>query len=261
MSEPAINSEVVRREWPLSLGVNIDHIATLRQARYALDGESENCEPDVLLAAATCLRAGASGITVHLRGDRRHMQDRDIFRLRSELEMKMNLEMGNTAEMVEIALGVRPEEVCLVPENREEVTTEGGLEVAGQMGVLRRTVERLQGSGILVSLFIEPELGQIAAAGELGVAMVELHTGAFSNARGGALVAERERLERGAKFAADLGMRVNAGHGINYRNVGMVRGIGEIRELNIGHAIISRAVVVGLEVAVGEMLGLMRGEG
>src|SRR5437868_9752654 len=166
----------------LRLGVNIDHVATLRQARYATMPESKNAEPDPLVAARVCERAGASGIVAHLRSDRRHIQERDIERLRENIMTKLNLEMGNTAEIVDVALRIKPEEVCLVPENREEITTEGGLDVISQRKELEPTVRRLQLAGIRVSLFIDPALEQVDVAAELGVEMVELHTGTLANA-------------------------------------------------------------------------------
>ena len=244
----------------LSLGVNIDHIATLRQARYAADPESPLCEPDLLAAAAASERAGASGITIHLRADRRHIQDRDVFRLRESITTKLNLEMGNTAEILAIALRVRPEEVCFVPENRAEVTTEGGLDAAGQAVALAPAVARLHAAGIRVSLFLEPDARQIAAARQLGVAMVELHTGAFANATGPAQTAELRRLHHAAEHAHRLGLQVNAGHGINYTNIRDLRTLPHLAELNIGHAIIARALVVGMERAVAEMLAGMKGD-
>ena len=241
------------------LGVNIDHIATLRQARYATDPLSENCEPDLLLAASACERAGASGITIHLRADRRHIQDRDVFRLRESIITKLNLEMGNTPEILDIALQVLPEDVCLVPENRQEITTEGGLDAAGQMRALAPTVARLQKAGIRVSLFIEPDPRQIEAAHQLGVEMIELHTGAFANATGLARRDETQRLLLAATHAHGLGLQVNAGHGINYVNIREIVKIPHLVELNIGHSIVSRALTTGLESAVAEMLALMGG--
>ena len=241
------------------LGVNIDHIATIRQARYAADPLSPNCEPDLLLAASACERAGASGITIHLRADRRHIQDRDVFRLRESIITKLNLEMGNTPEILDIALHVLPEDVCLVPENRKEITTEGGLDAAGQMRALAPTVARLQKAGIRVSLFIEPDPQQIEAAHQLGVEMIELHTGAFANATGPAHCEETQRLIVAATHAHGLGLQVNAGHGINYVNIREIVKIPHLVELNIGHAIVSHALTTGLESAVAEMLALMGG--
>ena len=243
----------------LRLGVNIDHIATLRQARYPGMLDSPNCEPDVVAAAAICERAGATGITTHLRADRRHIQDADVYRLRESLQTKLNLEMGNTPEIVEIALKVKPADVCLVPENRREVTTEGGLDAAGQLEALRSTVARLNAVGTHVSLFIEPARAQIDAAVELRAHSVELHTGAFANTQGEAHAAELARIRDAAAYAHGLGLQVNAGHGINYVNIAEIREVPFLRELNIGHTIVSRAIFVGLETAVKELIAAMRG--
>jgi len=243
----------------LRLGVNIDHIATLRQARYTGMLDSHNCEPDMIAAAAACERAGAQGITVHLRADRRHAQDEDIFRLRKSLKTKLNLEMGNTPEILEIALRVRPEDVCLVPENRREVTTEGGLDAASQFDALVPTVAKLKAAGIHISLFIEPNDKQIDAAVALGVEAVELHTGAFANTLGEAHTRELERIRSAAAYAHERGLQVNAGHGINYTNIAEIREVPHLSELNIGHTIVSRALFVGLENAVAELIAAMRG--
>ncbi len=244
----------------MKLGVNIDHVATLRQARYAFSLESPNAEPDLVAAASACERAGCHGITIHLRADRRHIQDRDVTRLRASINTKLNLEMGNTPEILDIALRILPEEVCLVPENRAEITTEGGLDAVGQIKPLTPTVERLQKAGIRVSLFIEPEADQIEAARQLGAEMIELHTGAFANATGKALDREVLRLRTAAEHADRFGIQVNAGHGINYQNIALIRKIPHLAELNIGHAIISRAVFTGLERATADMLAAMAGE-
>ena len=239
----------------LHLGVNIDHIATLRQARYATMPESKNAEPDAIAAAAICERAGASGIVAHLRADRRHIQDRDIDRLRQNLMTKLNLEMGNTPEIVDAALRVIPDEVCLVPEKREEVTTEGGLDVIANQRELETTVKRLHAAGIRVSLFVDPDLRQIDAAGELGVEMVELHTGKLANAFTEKIEKQEvENLQAAARCAHELKLQVNAGHGINYTNIASVKRVPHLTELNIGHSIVSRAIFVGLENAVREML-------
>ncbi len=240
----------------MKLGVNIDHVATLRQARYAANIDAHNAEPDLLSAAAVCERAGAHGITIHLRADRRHIQDADVFRLRERIETKLNLEMGNTPAILEIALGVKPDEVCLVPENRQEITTEGGLDVAGQFDVLRPTVERLHGAGIRVSMFIEPSRAQIEASHRLGAEMVELHTGAFANATA-EQQSELTRIHDASIFAHGLGLQVNAGHGINYTNIALIRTVPHLVELNIGHSIVARAVFAGLHGAVREMLAAM----
>lgn len=242
----------------LRLGVNIDHVATLRQARYAGALGTPNCEPDLVAAASLCERAGAHSITVHLRADRRHVQDQDITRLRQSLNTKLNLEMGNTREILEFALQILPEDVCLVPENRKEVTTEGGLDAVSQVKALQPTVKRLQSAGIRVSLFIEPDAKQMDAAVHLGAEVVELHTGAFANAVGEAQLAELERIRGAADYAQKRGLQVNAGHGINYTNIALIREVPHLEELNIGHSIVSRAVFVGLEAAVGEMLAAMR---
>ena len=239
----------------LRLGVNIDHVATLRQARYATMPESKNVEPDVIAAAAICERAGASGIVAHLREDRRHMQDRDIQRLRDNVMTKLNLEMGNTPEIVDVALRILPDEVCLVPEKREELTTEGGLDVVALRKELEPTVKRLQTAGIRVSLFIDPTLEQVDAASELGVEMIELHTGKLANAFAEKIEREEvENLQAAARAAAELKLQVNAGHGINYTNVELIHKIPHLTDLNIGHSIIARAMFVGLQNAVREML-------
>jgi pyridoxine 5-phosphate synthase len=243
----------------VKLGVNIDHVATLRQARYADMTDSPNAEPDILEAASACERAGASGITVHLRVDRRHIQDRDVFRLRESVITKLNLEMGNTPEIVETALRVLPDDVCLVPESRQEITTEGGLNVTKHLKSLKQTVQRLHSAGIRVSMFIEPDATQIEASRELGADAVELHTGAFANLPPEIKQDEVDRLEAAALFAKEKGLLVNAGHGINYSNVRLLTPIPYWNEFNIGHSIVSRAVSVGLENAVRQMLELLRG--
>lgn len=241
----------------LTLGVNIDHVATLRQARYALAPDSSNAEPDLVAAALICEAAGAQSITVHLRADRRHLQDRDLARLRERIRTKLNLELGNTAEIVEIALATRPEDVCLVPENRQEITTEGGLDAHSLRDSLAPTVDRLNAGGIKVSLFIDPDEAQVRAAAELRAPVIELHTGAFANAAGDEQLNELRRLELAADLARELGLQVNAGHGLNYRNVTALSSVRGLRELNIGHSIVSRAVFVGLETATREMLDLL----
>ncbi len=240
-----------------SLGVNIDHVATLRQARYRETPQSPNAEPDPVAAALVAEKAGAVGITAHLREDRRHIQDRDIFELRERITTKLNLEMGLSEDIVQIALRVKPHDVCLVPENRQEVTTEGGLDCAGQVGRLRVVVTRLQEAGARVSLFIDPEEHQLRAAAELRAEFVELHTGAYANALGAERERELEKLRQGAQLALDLGLRVNAGHGLNYENTAAILALPGLEELNIGHSIISRAVSVGLHQAVAEMRRLV----
>jgi len=242
----------------LRLGVNVDHIATLRQVRYAGMPDSKNAEPDPVAAAGVCERAGAHGIVAHLRSDRRHMQDRDIDRLRQNIMTKLNLEMSNTPEIVDVALRIVPDEVCLVPEKREEVTTEGGLDVVTNRKELEPTIKRLQTSGIRVSLFVDPTLEQIDVAHELGVEMVELHTGKLANAFSEKIEKqELENLQAAAKAAHELKLQVNAGHGINYTNIALIHKIPHLTELNIGHSIVSRAMFVGIENAIKEMLSAM----
>ena len=242
----------------LRLGVNIDHVATLRQARYATMPESKNAEPDPIVAASICERAGAGGIVAHLRADRRHIQDRDIERLRQNIMTKLNLEMGNTEEIIDVALRIVPDEVCLVPEKREEVTTEGGLDVVAHRKGLENTIKRLHAGGIRVSLFIDPTLGQVDAAAELGVEMVELHTGKLANAFTEKIQKEElELLRAAARAASESHLQVNAGHGINYKNIALIHQIPNLTELNIGHSIMSRAISVGLAAAVKEMLAAM----
>ena len=238
---------------PLRLGVNIDHAATLRQARYARDPESMLVEPDPVEAALIAEKSGADGITAHLREDRRHIQDRDIFRLKESLKTKLNLEMGNAPEIVAIALKVKPHDACLVPENRNEVTTEGGLDCLTHRAALTDTITKLHGAGTVVSLFIDPDPDQIKAAADLKAEYIEFHTGAFANATGGARAQELKRLIEGAKLAHTLGLRINAGHGLNYTNVRELFAVPHLEELNIGHAIISRALITGLAVAIAEM--------
>jgi pyridoxine 5-phosphate synthase len=243
----------------LRLGVNIDHVATLRQARYSTMPESKNAEPDPVAIAGICERTGAHGITAHLRADRRHIQPRDIERLRETLVTKLNLEMGNAAEIIDVALRIAPDEVCLVPEKREEVTTEGGLDLITHQAELAPTMKRLHAAGIRVSMFVDPLREQIDTAVELGAEMVELHTGKLANAFTEKIeAAELERLIDCAKYAAGLNLQVNAGHGINYRNIALVHRIPHLTELNIGHAIVSRAILVGFETAVREMLNAMK---
>ena len=241
---------------PLRLGVNIDHAATLRQARYARDPESILVEPDPVAAALIAEKAGANGITAHLREDRRHIQDRDILRLKELLQTKLNLEMGNAPEIVAIALQVRAHDACLVPENRNEVTTEGGLDCLTHYAALNETIRQLHAVGTVVSLFIDPDPDQIQAARDLKAEYIELHTGAFANATGDTRAQELKRLIESAKLAHQLGLRVNAGHGLNYQNVRELFAVPHLEELNIGHAIISRALTTGLATAVKEMKAL-----
>ena len=240
----------------LKLGVNIDHVATLREARYR--GQLEG-EPDPVVAAQTSEAAGAQGITAHLREDRRHILDRDIWRLREVVKTRLNLEMANVPSIVTIALNLKPDIICLVPEHRMEVTTEGGLDVVANEIKLAETCRQMRDAGIEVSLFIDPEERQIEASARLGCEFIELHTGQFAAEFAQAAGRERalERLIAAARQAHGLGMRVNAGHGLNYHNVTALHRVPHLVELNIGHSIISRAVTVGLSTAVTEMLRLM----
>jgi pyridoxine 5-phosphate synthase len=244
---------------PLLLGVNVDHVATLRQARYAKMPGSHNEEPSLLAAALLAEESGAHSITIHLREDRRHIQDRDVFACREHLRTKLNLEMGNAAEIVAIAEKVRPDFACLVPEKREEVTTEGGLDVVGGFAALQATVRRLQAVGTRVSMFIDPVAEQIEASARLGAEMVELHTGTYANTTGEDRTAELNRLVAGAKQAHQLGLQVNAGHGITTANLAGLFALPHLTELNIGHHIISRSVFIGLPGAIREMLAVMAG--
>lgn len=241
----------------LKLGVNIDHVATLREARYR---GRELGEPDPVQAARISESAGAHGITAHLREDRRHMQDRDIYQLREVVTTRLNLEMTNTPEIVAVALRVKPDIVCLVPERRQEVTTEGGLDASGQETSLAGLCRKMNGAGIDVSLFIAPDPIQVEAAARIGSQFIELHTGAFAEHFGDPSLRERElrRLIDAANQAHSLGLRVNAGHGLNYENLGELCRVPHLVELNIGHSIVSRAVFTGLAVAVKDMLALMQ---
>ena len=243
---------------PLKLGVNIDHVATLREARYR--GRPSG-EPDPTEAALICEAAGAHGITAHLREDRRHIQDRDVLELRRRIKTRLNLEMANVPAIVDLALRLKPDIVCIVPERRQEVTTEGGLDAAGDESALKETRRRMNEAGIDVSLFIGPEVAQVEAAARIGAQFIELHTGAYAEQfdRPPQRQAELDRLARAAGLARKLGVKVNAGHGLNCRNVPSLQVVPHLVELNIGHSIISRAVVVGLESAVKEMLKAMEG--
>jgi len=240
----------------LKLGVNIDHVATVREARYKGRGWGE---PNPVAAALECEAAGAHGITAHLREDRRHIQDRDVWKLREVIKTRLNLEMANSPEIIAIALKLKPDIVCLVPERRQEVTTEGGLDVAGSVAALTETRKKMNDAGIEVSLFITPESKQIDASAKTGSQFVELHTGQFAEEflehhKSGA---ELERLIAGAKQADSLGLKVNAGHGLNYENLPQLHQVPHLVELNIGHSIVSRAMSVGISTAVKEMLRLM----
>ncbi len=237
----------------LLLGVNIDHVATLRQARYAMNQDAPIVEPSILQAALEAQTGGADSITIHVREDRRHMQSEDAFLLKSELDLPINLEMANTSEMLALALQLEPTFVCIVPESREEVTTEGGLDVAGHLDELREPIRELQAAGVKVSLFIDPEEAQIQAAAELKSNMIELHTGAFALQVGDLREVELNRLIKGAEQAHRLGLQVNAGHGIHHENISDIFKVPHLKELNIGHSLISRAVFVGLRESVNEM--------
>ncbi len=263
----------------LKLGVNIDHVATVREARYR--GRVTG-EPDPVAAALQCEAAGAHGITAHLREDRRHIQDRDVWKLREVIKTRLNLEMANAPEIVTIALKLKPEIVCLVPERRQEVTTEGGLDVVGQLAAITETRKRMNDAGIEVSLFIGPDAAQVAASASAGAQFIELHTGTFAEQfvvpalagseapcaagdrlkpglQAGAVERELNRLIAAAKQAHALGLRVNAGHGLNYENLAPLHRVPHLVELNIGHSIVSRAVFTGLTQAVKEMLVAMAG--
>ena len=246
----------------LKLGVNIDHVATIREARYRGLGHGE---PDPVAAALICEAAGAQGITAHLREDRRHIQDRDVWRLREVIQTRLNLEMANTPEMVGIALKLKPDIICIVPEHRLEVTTEGGLDVVAAEVSLTETCKKMHDAGIEVSLFIGPDARQIEASARTGSQFIELHTGQFAEKFTAAeLVAETpgfelQRLVDAARLAHSLGLQVNAGHGLNYENLPVLFAVPHLVELNIGHSIVSRAITDGLGASVKEMLKLMAG--
>jgi pyridoxine 5-phosphate synthase len=243
----------------IELGVNIDHVATLRQARRTY-------EPDPVWAAVEAHLGGADGITVHLREDRRHIQDNDVRRLRELTHIKLNLEMAATDEMVGIACELKPEMAMLVPEGREEITTEGGLDILGKEARLRSVVERLSQAGIVTSVFIDPDLAQVDAAARIGARVCEVHSGPYAHAfyqrgrdaEGVAVRAELDKIRAAGQAIRERGMRFNAGHALNYFNVQPVAALAGVRELHIGHAIVSRAVFVGMREAVGEMKRLMR---
>lgn len=235
----------------IELGVNIDHVATLRNAR----GTSY---PDPLRAALLAEDAGADAITLHLREDRRHIRDADVEAIRPQLRTRMNLEAAVTREMIDFACRIRPQDVCLVPERRHEVTTEGGLDVVKYFAEVQAAVRQLQGEGIRVSLFIDPDAGQIAAAAEAGAPVIELHTGRYANAESDASQrAELERVRHGVEEGIRRGLKVNAGHGLHYTNVQAIAAITDIAELNIGHAVVAQAVFTGWENAVREMKAIM----
>jgi len=235
----------------MKLGVNIDHIATVRQARGGVD-------PSPFLAALQAQAGGADGITVHLREDRRHIQDHDVTDVQKVIRITLNLEMSLNPDIVKIALKVSPEKVCLVPEKRRELTTEGGLDVCASAKLLKRLMPEFHRRKIEVSLFIDPSEKQIRAASHVHADTIEIHTGAYANTSGVQQRREWMRIKRAAQLAAQLGLQVNAGHGLNYENVGKIAAIPEIKELNIGHAIVSRALFIGLKAAVREMKQAMR---
>ena len=241
----------------LKLGVNIDHVATLREARYRGRGEGE---PDPVEAARICEAAGCHGITAHLREDRRHIQDRDVWQLREVVKTRLNLEMANAPEIIDIALKLEPDIVCIVPERRLEVTTEGGLDVVTAEKALTETCRRMNAAGIEVSLFIAPDEKQIAASARTGSQFIELHTGTFAEHFVDETQREKEvqRLIAGARQAHALGLKVNAGHGLNLANLPTLFRVPHLVELNIGHSIVSRAVFIGMDAAVREMLAAMR---
>ncbi len=241
----------------LKLGVNIDHVATIREARYR--GQSTG-EPDPVAAALACEAAGAHGITAHLREDRRHILDRDVRRLRDSIRTRLNLEMANTPEIVAIALALKPDIVCLVPEKRQELTTEGGLDVLGHEAALKETCAKCADAGIEVSLFIDADLPQIEAAARTGAGFIELHTGAYAEHfhHKDRRNEELGRLSGASRLAKQLGLRVNAGHGLNYENLPVLHVVPHLEELNIGHSIVSRAVFTGISRAVTDMLALMK---
>jgi len=243
----------------VKLGVNIDHVATLREARYRGRGRGE---PDVIQAARECEAAGAHGITAHLREDRRHIQDRDAWKLREVITTRLNLEMANAPEIIDIALRLKPDIVCIVPEHRQEVTTEGGLDVATHWQALAETRRRLNDGNIEVSLFITPDPQQVEASARVGAQSVELHTGAFAerfHESAQAREQELQRLIRAARQAHGLGLKVNAGHGLNYENLPVLHRVPHLVELNIGHSIVSRALFTGLGAAVKDLLALLAG--
>jgi len=232
---------------PIRLGVNVDHVATVRNARGG-------AHPDPVAAAEAAVQAGADGITIHLREDRRHIRDDDVRRIRNAVSVPLNFEMAASSEMVEIARAVRPHACCVVPERRAEITTEGGLNAAGQIDALRPVIASLRGVGIRVSLFIDPDPTQLQAAAELGAPVVELHTGAYAEGRAG----ELNRLRDAALLTSSLGLECHAGHGLTFHNVGLVAAIPEVVELNIGHFLIGQAILDGLPAVVARMKELMR---
>ncbi|HIQ15396.1 MAG TPA: pyridoxine 5'-phosphate synthase [Leucothrix sp.] len=239
------------QEHNLELGVNIDHIATLRQARGTT-------YPDLLEAAFLVEKAGAQAITIHLREDRRHIQDADVYTIRKQIMGRMNLELAVTDEMVNIACDVLPDDACVVPEKREELTTEGGLDVISQFDRIKKATQQLSAQKIRVSLFIEPNIEHIKRVPDIGAPIIELHTGSYANAQGDEQLRELERIQQATEYAHAQGIQVNAGHGLDYNNTTAIAEIPDIRELNIGHSIISRAVFVGIEDATRQMLEIMK---
>jgi pyridoxine 5-phosphate synthase len=234
----------------LELGVNIDHIATLRQARGTI-------YPDILEAAFLVKEAGADAITIHLREDRRHIQDADVYAIRKQLNTRLNLELAATDEMVKIACDVHPDDACIVPEKREELTTEGGLDIIGQFDRLQKATQTLTEQEIRVSLFIEPTIEHIKRVPDICASIIELHTGTYANATGDAQKRELDRIIEATEYAKSLGIQVNAGHGLDYSNTTAIAKIPEISELNIGHSIVSRAVFVGISRATRQMIEVM----
>ncbi|MDE7316034.1 MAG: pyridoxine 5'-phosphate synthase [Mucispirillum sp.] len=235
----------------IKLGVNIDHIATLRQARMGT-------EPEPFMAAQIAEKAGADGITIHLREDRRHIQDKDVYDIKKVISIPLNLEMACSDDIINIAREVLPNTCTIVPEKRQEITTEGGLDAAGQYNAVADTVARLQEKGIKVSLFIEPDKMQIEAAKKMGAEYIEIHTGLYANTEGEAQLQELNRIKEAAIYAHSLGLIVNAGHGLNYTNTKNITAVPYMHEFNIGHSIISKAVFTGLEEAVKEMIKIVK---
>ncbi|MDY5051766.1 MAG: pyridoxine 5'-phosphate synthase [Candidatus Mucispirillum faecigallinarum] len=235
----------------IKLGVNIDHVATLRQARMGV-------EPEPVMAAKIAEKAGADGITIHLREDRRHIQDKDVYEIKKAISIPLNLEMACSDDIINIARDVLPVTCTIVPEKRQEITTEGGLDAAGQYDLVSNTVMRLQEKGIKVSLFIEPDKVQIDAAKKMGAEYIEIHTGLYANTEGYAHIKELNRIKEAAVYAHNIGLIVNAGHGLNYTNTQSIVEIPYMHEFNIGHSIISRAVFTGLETAVKDMIKIIK---
>ena len=235
----------------IKLGVNIDHVATLRQARMGV-------EPEPVIAAKIAEKAGADGITIHLREDRRHIQDKDVYEIKKAISIPLNLEMACSDDIINIARDVLPVTCTIVPEKRQEITTEGGLDAAGQYDLVSNTVMRLQEKGIKVSLFIEPDKVQIDAAKKMGAEYIEIHTGLYANTEGEAHIQELNRIKEAAVYAHSIGLIVNAGHGLNYTNTQSIVEIPYMHEFNIGHSIISRAVFTGLETAVKDMIKIIK---